>query len=63
MKVAQYGTAIVVLHAIAHGLHGLAHVEIPDPLSLLQIIFVGFAIWLIPIIAFLKQHLGSGVKV
>ncbi len=51
MKVAQYGTAIVVLHAIAHGLHGLAHVQIPVPLSLLQIVFIDFAIWLTPIIA------------
>jgi len=29
MKTAQYGTAIVVMHVIAHGLHGLAHQEIP----------------------------------
>lgn len=51
MKVAQYGTAIVVLHAIAHGLHGLAHIQIPVPLSLLQLVFIGFVLWLIPIIA------------
>ncbi len=25
MKIAQYGTAIVVMHALLHGLHGLAH--------------------------------------
>ncbi|KAB8315400.1 hypothetical protein SD81_032350 [Tolypothrix campylonemoides VB511288] len=51
MKVAQYGTAIVVLHAIGHGLHGLAHVQIPIPLSVLQLVFIGFVIWLTPIIA------------
>jgi hypothetical protein len=34
MKIAQYGTAIVVIHAITNGLHGLAHVEIPVALSL-----------------------------
>lgn len=51
MKVAQYGTAIVVLHAIAHGLHGLAHVKIPVPLSSLQSLFIVAVIFLIPIIA------------
>jgi hypothetical protein len=51
MKVVQYGTAIVVLHSIAHGLHGLTHVQIPVPLSLLQLVFIGIVIWLVPIIA------------
>jgi hypothetical protein len=51
MKVAHYGTAIMILHAIAHGLHGLAHVNIPIPLSVLQIVFIDFVIWLTPIIA------------
>lgn len=51
MKMAQYGTAIVVLHAIAHGLHGLAHVQIPIPLSLLQSVFIGVVILLTPIVA------------
>jgi hypothetical protein len=51
MKIAQYGTAIVVIHAIANGLHGLAHVEIPIPLSLLQSLFVGIVIFPIPITA------------
>ena len=51
MKIAQYGTAIAVLHAIANGLHGLAHVEIPVALSLLQSSFVGIVIFLTPIIA------------
>ncbi len=51
MKIAQYGTTIAVIHAIANGLHGLAHLEIPVPLSLLQSLFVGIVIFLIPIIA------------
>jgi hypothetical protein len=51
MKIAQFGTAVVVIHAIANGLHGLAHVEIPVPLSLLQSLFVGMIIFLAPIIA------------
>lgn len=51
MKVAQYGTTIVVIHAIAHGLHGLAHEEIPVPLSLVQSLFIGVVILLAPIIA------------
>ncbi|ACC80726.1 hypothetical protein [Nostoc punctiforme] len=51
MKIAQYGTALVVIHAIVHGLHGLAHVEIPVPLSILQSLFVGIVIYAIPIIA------------
>jgi hypothetical protein len=51
MKIAQYGTTIAIVHAIANGLHGLAHVEIPIPLSLLQALFVGIVIFLIPIIA------------
>jgi hypothetical protein len=51
MKIAQSGTAIAVIHAIANGLHGLAHLEIPVALSLLQSSFVGIAIFLIPLIA------------
>ncbi|MBE9119644.1 hypothetical protein IQ269_02205 [Tychonema sp. LEGE 07199] len=51
MKIAQYGTTIAVIHAIANGLHGLAHLKIPIPLSLLQSLFVGIVIFLIPIIA------------
>ncbi len=51
MKIAQYGTTVVIIHAIANGLHGLAHVEIPIPLSLLQALFVGIVIFLIPIVA------------
>ncbi|MBW4518706.1 MAG: hypothetical protein KME16_03105 [Scytolyngbya sp. HA4215-MV1] len=51
MKVARYGTAIVVLHAITHGLHGLAHVKIPVPLSSLQSVFIVAVIFLAPIIA------------
>jgi hypothetical protein len=51
MKIAQYGTAIVVMHVLLHGLHGLAHNEIPIPLSLLQGLFVGGMVILAPIIA------------
>ncbi|MEH2312401.1 MAG: hypothetical protein V7K18_08375 [Nostoc sp.] len=51
MKIAQYGTIIVVIHAIINGLHGLAHVEIPVSLSLLQSLFVGIVIFPIPMIA------------
>jgi hypothetical protein len=51
MKIVQYGTAIVVIHGIANGLHGLAHIEIPVPLSLLQSLFVGIVIFPIPILA------------
>ncbi|HEY9622517.1 MAG TPA: hypothetical protein V6C78_19315 [Crinalium sp.] len=51
MKIAQYGTAIVVMHVLLHGLHGLAHNEIPIPLSLLQGLFVGGVVILAPIIA------------
>lgn len=51
MKIVQYGTAIVVFHVIANGLHGLAHVEIPVALSLHQTLFVGIVIFMIPIIA------------
>ncbi|MBW4523280.1 MAG: hypothetical protein KME16_26875 [Scytolyngbya sp. HA4215-MV1] len=51
MKVAQYGTVIVFLHAIVHGLHGLAHVQIPVALSLLQIVFIGGVIVFAPMVA------------
>ncbi|HEY9672489.1 MAG TPA: hypothetical protein V6D11_13665 [Waterburya sp.] len=51
MKAAQYGTTIVIIHALINGLHGLAHVEIPVSLSLLQSLFVGIVIFLAPIIA------------
>ncbi|MBD2536414.1 hypothetical protein H6G97_46900 [Nostoc flagelliforme FACHB-838] len=51
MKIAQYGTGIVVMHVIVHGLHGFAHNEIPASLSLLQGSFVGVVVILAPIIA------------
>lgn len=64
MKIAEYGTIIVAIHAIANGLHGLAHVKIPVPLSLVQSLFVGIVIFLIPIIAVILlwtqyYHVGS----
>ncbi|OUL32023.1 hypothetical protein BV378_00375 [Nostoc sp. RF31YmG] len=51
MKIAQSGTAIAIIHAIANGLHGLAHIEIPVALSVLQSSFVAIVIFLVPIIA------------
>ena len=51
MKIAHYGTVIVAMHVLLHGLHGLAHNEIPIPLSLLQGLFVGGVVILAPIIA------------
>lgn len=51
MKIAQYGTAVVIVHTIIHGLHGLAHVEIPIPLSPFQTAFVGTIIGPIPILS------------
>jgi hypothetical protein len=50
MKMAQYGTTIIVIHEIINGLHGLAHTAIPIPLSLLQSWFVGTVIFPAPII-------------
>jgi hypothetical protein len=51
MRMAQYGTLVVIFHAIAHGLHGLAHIQIPVPLSWIQSVFIGGVIFLIPILA------------
>lgn len=51
MQFAQYGTPIVVIHAIVVALHGLAHQKVPVSLSLLQTLFVGVVIVLMPIIA------------
>ena len=51
MKIAQYGTTLVIIHTIANGLHGLAHRSIPISLSLFQSLFVGIVIFLIPIVA------------
>lgn len=49
--VIRYSTIVVVIHAIVVALHGLAHKEIPVPLSLLQSLFVGSVIVLAPIAA------------
>lgn len=49
--IAQYGTALVVSHGIIVGLHALAHVKVPVPLSLFQSLFVGSIIVLAPIAA------------
>jgi hypothetical protein len=47
----RYVTTLIVIHAIAATLHGLAHMEIPVALSPLQILFVGSVIMLAPIAA------------
>jgi hypothetical protein len=62
--IAQYGTAAVVSHAIVVALHGLAHEELPVPLSSFQSLFVGFVIVLAPIAAMILlwtpfQQVGS----
>ena len=49
MQFAQYGTTVVVIHALVVALHGLAHQKIPIPLSLLQSLFVSAVIVLAPI--------------
>lgn len=51
MKISQYGIAIVVIHEIVNGLHGLAHIKIPVPLSLIQSSLVLLVIFLAPIVA------------
>lgn len=50
-KIARSGTALVIVHTIINGLHGLAHVKIPVPLTLPQSLFVEIVILPIPIIA------------
>ncbi len=39
------------MHASVHDLHGLAHKELPVPLSLIQALFEGVVVILAPIIA------------
>ena len=51
MKVAQYGTAIIVIHEIVSGLHGLAHAKVPVYLSQFENLFVGTVFFLAPILA------------
>jgi hypothetical protein len=46
-KIAQYGPTIVVMHVLVHGLHGLAHKELPR-FPLLQALFVGVVVILAP---------------
>ena len=50
MKIAQYGTTIVFMHTIVHGLHGFAHKEIPVPLAASEFV-CGVVVTLAPIIA------------
>jgi hypothetical protein len=63
-SIARYGTIIVIIHALAVILHGLAHREIPVPLSPFQHWFVASIIVVAPIAAMILlwtplQQLGS----
>lgn len=51
MKIAQYGTIIVVMHIIVNVMHGLAHEKIPVATSVLQDLFIAIVVFPIPIIA------------
>jgi hypothetical protein len=51
MQFARSVTIVAIVHAIVVALHGLAHQNIPVPLSLAQSLFVGMAIVLAPIVA------------
>lgn len=51
MKITRYGTVIVLVHEVINGLHGLAHIKIPVPLSPIQGSCVLAVIFLAPIIA------------
>lgn len=44
-------TIVVAVHALISALHGLAHLLIPVPISVLQAIFIGGVITVLPIIA------------
>lgn len=47
----MYGTVIVLVHAVVASAHGIAHLAIPVPLSLLSSLFVVTVIGLMPFIA------------
>lgn len=52
MQFAQYVTTIIVIiHGIVVALHGLAHQQLPVPLSLVQSLFVSAVIVLAPMMA------------
>lgn len=46
-------TIVVTVHALISALHGLAHLLIPVPISVLQAMFIGGVITVLPIIAVL----------
>lgn len=51
MQLTYSVTAVVIVHAIVVALHGLAHQNIPVPLSMAQSLFVGVVIVLVSIMA------------
>jgi hypothetical protein len=51
VKFALSGMIVVVLHAIVNAIHGLAHLEIPITLSLVQSLFVVVVITIAPLVA------------
>jgi predicted neutral ceramidase superfamily lipid hydrolase len=51
MSLKYYSIILTVIHAIVVVLHGLAHANIPVPLSLVQSLFVDVVIVLAPIVA------------
>lgn len=44
-------TLVVIVHAVISALHGLAHLLIPVPLTVLQVLFIGGVITILPLIA------------
>lgn len=52
-KIKLYSVSAVILHAVVSGLHGLAHLAIPVPLSWFGYIYVGIVISLAPLVALL----------
>jgi hypothetical protein len=51
MQIAWFSTIIVAIHAIVIILHGLAHLNVPVPISMSQSLFIGTVIVLAPIVA------------
>ena len=50
-KIAVYGTLVVLAHAAAQALHGVAHVEVGVYAGLLGSLFIGFVITAAPLAA------------
>lgn len=51
MNITRYVTLFIIIHTLVNGLHGLAHVQVPVALSLVQSLFVGVVVFLIPLVA------------